>query len=171
MSFFFFQAEDGIRDYKVTGVQTCALPICAERQRTLEQLVEGSLDVASLAALREVRGLAQGERHALVPRRLDDRLRSFVRRGIHGREERVYRHARAVESPGLKLVDRLDRARQLLRLAGQLLVRLADGERVRPDEVAGRELAGLEQRCRFAGARREREVGAEGEAEHPRPPL
>src|SRR5256885_5338272 len=26
-SFFFFQAEDGIRDYKVTGVQTCALPI------------------------------------------------------------------------------------------------------------------------------------------------
>src|SRR5688500_20173124 len=27
MIFFFFQAEDGIRDYKVTGVQTCALPI------------------------------------------------------------------------------------------------------------------------------------------------
>src|SRR5205807_7260479 len=28
--FFFFQAEDGIRDYKVTGVQTCALPIFIE---------------------------------------------------------------------------------------------------------------------------------------------
>src|SRR2546422_6244607 len=26
--FFFFQAEDGIRDVAVTGVQTCALPIC-----------------------------------------------------------------------------------------------------------------------------------------------
>src|SRR5256886_1928690 len=26
--FFFFQAEDGIRDLTVTGVQTCALPIC-----------------------------------------------------------------------------------------------------------------------------------------------
>src|SRR5690348_18184039 len=26
-SFFFFQAEDGIRDGRVTGVQTCALPI------------------------------------------------------------------------------------------------------------------------------------------------
>ena len=26
---FFFQAEDGIRDSPVTGVQTCALPICA----------------------------------------------------------------------------------------------------------------------------------------------
>src|SRR5256885_11205904 len=33
--FFFFQAEDGIRDYKVTGVQTCALPIS---QRAAEQL-------------------------------------------------------------------------------------------------------------------------------------
>src|SRR5438067_7139704 len=29
-SFFFFQAEDGIRDRNVTGVQTCALPISAE---------------------------------------------------------------------------------------------------------------------------------------------
>src|SRR2546430_12546539 len=27
--FFFFQAEDGIRDLTVTGVQTCALPICS----------------------------------------------------------------------------------------------------------------------------------------------
>src|SRR5256885_5497138 len=31
--FFFFQAEDGIRDYKVTGVQTCALPICEGETR------------------------------------------------------------------------------------------------------------------------------------------
>src|SRR5256885_10758224 len=30
--FFFFQAEDGIRDYKVTGVQTCALPISGARR-------------------------------------------------------------------------------------------------------------------------------------------
>src|SRR5256885_17003821 len=30
--FFFFQAEDGIRDYKVTGVQTCALPISARER-------------------------------------------------------------------------------------------------------------------------------------------
>src|SRR2546426_291267 len=29
-SVFFFKAEDGIRDYKVTGVQTCALPISVE---------------------------------------------------------------------------------------------------------------------------------------------
>src|SRR5699024_7010554 len=32
-SFFFFQAEDGIRDRNVTGVQTCALPICRGPRR------------------------------------------------------------------------------------------------------------------------------------------
>src|SRR5438445_11757349 len=31
--YFFFQAEDGIRDIGVTGVQTCALPICGSRGR------------------------------------------------------------------------------------------------------------------------------------------
>src|SRR5688572_31518725 len=31
--FFFFQAEDGIRDLTVTGVQTCALPISSARDR------------------------------------------------------------------------------------------------------------------------------------------
>src|SRR5256885_8283713 len=46
---FFFQAEDGIRDYKVTGVQTCALPIfvCQVRStfrasvRPLPRLIAG----------------------------------------------------------------------------------------------------------------------------------
>src|SRR5438067_12096939 len=42
--FFFFQAEDGIRDRNVTGVQTCALPISEgeyahpERNRTGERM-------------------------------------------------------------------------------------------------------------------------------------
>src|SRR5256886_11813596 len=38
MSIFFFQAEDGIRDLTVTGVQTCALPIYVYRLR-------GSIDI------------------------------------------------------------------------------------------------------------------------------
>src|SRR2546430_7870720 len=33
LAFFFFQAEDGIRDLTVTGVQTCALPISALARR------------------------------------------------------------------------------------------------------------------------------------------
>src|SRR5207253_5291824 len=43
--YFFFQAEDGIRDGHVTGVQTCALPICCvgdiglQRGRRMQGLV------------------------------------------------------------------------------------------------------------------------------------
>src|SRR2546430_2327040 len=36
LSFFFFQAEDGIRDLTVTGVQTCALPISTHESRRSE---------------------------------------------------------------------------------------------------------------------------------------
>src|SRR5690606_40378746 len=38
---FFFQAEDGIRDFHVTGVQTCALPIYGSPEVSLGQ---GNLD-------------------------------------------------------------------------------------------------------------------------------
>src|SRR6266542_978770 len=37
LSLFFFQAEDGIRDATVTGVQTCALPICSRRAACCSQ--------------------------------------------------------------------------------------------------------------------------------------
>src|SRR5688572_31148473 len=37
--FFFFQAEDGIRDLTVTGVQTCALPIWGEAAGRVHALV------------------------------------------------------------------------------------------------------------------------------------
>src|SRR5256886_9466545 len=41
--FFFFQAEDGIRDLTVTGVQTCALPISLafQAQELLRRELEG----------------------------------------------------------------------------------------------------------------------------------
>src|SRR5215217_8405483 len=42
MIFFFFQAEDGIRDIGVTGVQTCALPVSFDRlERTVRDLAGG----------------------------------------------------------------------------------------------------------------------------------
>src|SRR2546425_3394895 len=40
--FFFFQAEDGIRDKLVTGVQTCALPILYNLMRSLD--IEDNLE-------------------------------------------------------------------------------------------------------------------------------
>src|SRR6266436_7814290 len=45
--FFFFQAEDGIRDVAVTGVQTCALPISASRHRAAGSRRRGSTCCAS----------------------------------------------------------------------------------------------------------------------------
>src|SRR5256884_5080782 len=39
---FFFQAEDGIRDVAVTGVQTCALPIYAESEPEPQRIVARS---------------------------------------------------------------------------------------------------------------------------------
>src|SRR6266540_3055018 len=54
--FFFFQAEDGIRDRDVTGVQTCALPISEfiEHQPALETSFDGALVDAMADALREL---------------------------------------------------------------------------------------------------------------------
>src|SRR5688572_2780507 len=42
--FFFFQAEDGIRDLTVTGVQTCALPILLERKELERHLPDKAKD-------------------------------------------------------------------------------------------------------------------------------
>src|SRR2546428_6454399 len=47
--FFFFQAEDGIRYLIVTGVQTCALPICQVRERG--ERLEPLTTLAYLAAM------------------------------------------------------------------------------------------------------------------------
>src|SRR5206468_5919934 len=49
---FFFQAEDGIRDLIVTGVQTCALPICAgDRVAVLGAGYMGRLHLALCRAM------------------------------------------------------------------------------------------------------------------------
>src|SRR2546430_6012681 len=53
---FFFQAEDGIRDLTVTGVQTCALPIYASRDRrsAVRHFVAGPADGERPASGRDV---------------------------------------------------------------------------------------------------------------------
>src|SRR5699024_12012725 len=45
---FFFQAEDGIRDRNVTGVQTCALPICGGKGYFVCKLTEETGHVAAV---------------------------------------------------------------------------------------------------------------------------
>src|SRR5256885_9890158 len=73
--FFFFQAEDGIRDYKVTGVQTCALPIYLRAGR--------------ITCLQSTHGGEALSRDDLVPRR----------RVFRSEERRVGKECRSRWSP------------------------------------------------------------------------
>src|SRR5690606_40135028 len=52
-SFFFFQAEDGIRDFHVTGVQTCALPIYRGDLDRMVAVVVDDRDAVPLAGAGE----------------------------------------------------------------------------------------------------------------------
>src|SRR5437667_10237363 len=50
-AFFFFQAEDGIRDRDVTGVQTCALPISSPaRLRVLDRIYTGRMSTVAVVS-------------------------------------------------------------------------------------------------------------------------
>src|SRR5256885_8154566 len=82
MFFFFFQAEDGIRDYKVTGVQTCALPISSDTEEPAARELGDDLRVAAAVPL-VVEAIAGGkvaedgfrlQRQGFVPERDVDRL-------------------------------------------------------------------------------------------------
>src|ERR1039457_3677840 len=59
----FFQAEDGIRDYKVTGVQTCALPIFTSCGKTpiSRALYQGTTEVVPNKSNQMSRALAPAE--------------------------------------------------------------------------------------------------------------
>src|SRR5258708_22884812 len=56
--FFFFQAEDGIRDDLVTGVQTCALPIFRQHANILQSQIDQNLrpDTAFMLYHSQTRG-------------------------------------------------------------------------------------------------------------------
>src|SRR5229473_7236958 len=63
--FFFFQAEDGIRDKLVTGVQTCALPICGGEAHP--QTRESSQCRAGEGTRGQVEEVSPREIHAAYP--------------------------------------------------------------------------------------------------------
>src|SRR5205807_7569023 len=96
MFFFFFQAEDGIRDYKVTGVQTCALPISIAGADALELASNAARrDVTELERKLAERGDLAGLSHEFIVRQGDVReeLEAIIREkqaelvviGTHGR--------------------------------------------------------------------------------------
>src|SRR3712207_7448715 len=87
--FFFFQAEDGIRDIGVTGVQTCALPILA-----------GTAPSSSRAVAPRAPGRRNAPRAAGGPgRRTTPRGRVLLRSGERSEERRVGKECRSRWSP------------------------------------------------------------------------
>src|SRR3989449_5955777 len=79
LCFFFFQAEDGIRDVAVTGVQTCALPISAP-QRVIRAWGVPGLEHADLTR-RSAKYAEQNNVHALDDPLINDNNRLFVEGG------------------------------------------------------------------------------------------
>src|SRR5437762_8847719 len=78
---FFFQAEDGIRDTSVTGVQTCALPIC------LHSRPSGTDQLSGLAGQGDRAVSATGDSARPRPRRLTDVWKQIGRASCRERVE------------------------------------------------------------------------------------
>src|SRR5205807_4812428 len=101
--FFFFQAEDGIRDYKVTGVQTCALPILnwASHQTNSKNIPEIALQLTR-TPLSEVKRTSQFDRAMSA----FDPKRTFAERARSISSDKIGRAQSELQSP-CNLVCRL----------------------------------------------------------------
>src|SRR2546430_519655 len=94
--FFFFQAEDGIRDLTVTGVQTCALPISLEPAHgsqahvEIQHLSQRHVERADAAADRSGQRSLDGDE--IRPARLDGLVRQPGAEELVGLLSRVYLH-------------------------------------------------------------------------------
>src|SRR5438046_7260715 len=102
--FFFFQAEDGIRDWSVTGVQTCALPILLPSPALLGDLANADPellrrypDVSALEAALAARVGVAPERLRSEERRVGKewRARWAADAGKKNEEEHTSRGCRA----------------------------------------------------------------------------
>src|SRR5207248_6351583 len=100
---FFFQAEDGIRDRTVTGVQTCALPILAVSRAGRERsdqicpvvMIDGCADLALISVVINLRF----NRHGPGRVELDSCARCRITRATRSEERRVGKECRSGLSP------------------------------------------------------------------------
>src|SRR5256886_3816567 len=94
---FFFQAEDGIRDLTVTGVQTCALPISNMLALSWLNLLSGH-ELPSLAG-QDSSDLSAPIKRLHRPRQLQRRSPVPFQHGIRSEERRVGKECRSRWSP------------------------------------------------------------------------
>src|SRR5690606_40745428 len=87
---FFFQAEDGIRDFHVTGVQTCALPICHLFYETKAEHTQDDGHFFHHVIKTEIRGI--------VPVILRDELgEGGAAQRLYAAHNKAYQHCRSEE--------------------------------------------------------------------------
>src|SRR2546429_1546852 len=89
---FFFQAEDGIRDVAVTGVQTCALPIYFDQLGLIPRVVSGNILNDTTGRAREsdnVGLISDTERNKGIAHKRDDSRRRIDEIGRASCRERV----------------------------------------------------------------------------------
>src|SRR2546430_13666782 len=91
---FFFQAEDGIRDLTVTGVQTCALPICFPSQDRYRYWSNLSGNRTSMLGL--IRAVCAKESSAVA---VDVQTLALPPRKSRSEERRVGKECRSRWSP------------------------------------------------------------------------
>src|SRR2546430_10452397 len=92
--FFFFQAEDGIRDLTVTGVQTCALPIsmCASSAENSKRDCRGALRRLAMTGLPAVIASEAKQSPANTERTFDGQIHQIDRgRGAAADDQHRYR--------------------------------------------------------------------------------
>src|SRR5260370_26547263 len=95
MSAFLFQAEDGIRDSSVTGVQTCALPIYSLGIRRLFHELAKAFDLSA-----EVERFREFVKQTPDPERIPLLLHAYDRyREFRSEERRVGKECRSRWSP------------------------------------------------------------------------
>src|SRR5256885_3088951 len=100
--FFFFQAEDGIRDYKVTGVQTCALPIFKDlwpADEEIDAIVEQAVKPAQFRAVYEPMFAIRKDDGNKASPQYDWRPQSTYIRRPRSEERRVGKECRSRWSP------------------------------------------------------------------------
>src|SRR3712207_6862923 len=99
-SCFFFQAEDGIRDIGVTGVQTCALPISYAQgltQRPVKGMLTGPVTILNWSFVRDDQPREETCRQIALAIR--DEVADLDAAGIRSEERRVGKECRSRWSP------------------------------------------------------------------------
>src|SRR5438046_6785374 len=96
--FFFFQAEDGIRDWSVTGVQTCALPISSSPE-DVRPVIIARLIIRHAGADSRL-AATRAPRLSAVPRAAAMRTATSGVRSTRSEERRVGKGCRGRGSPG-----------------------------------------------------------------------